>query len=124
MPKLFMVKKTYDYDEREIIADIEENYIELIKKYITKVDVYIVGRYDEKFWDEVVLSKPKEVILDPQDEFPVILMEKLTHFGAINIEEDAEKEFYYGNSNLSLEEFAKSLLLKAIRKYEEYLAKD
>ena len=70
------------------------------------------------------LSKPKEVILDPQDEFPVILMEKLTHFGAINIEEDAEKEFYYGNSNLSLEEFAKSLLLKAIRKYEEYLAKD
>ena len=123
MPKLFMIKETYDYDEREQIAEIEEKYLDLIEKYIAKTGVYIVGKYDEMFWDEIVLSKPKEIIMDPQDGFPVILIEKLTHFGAITFEEQPDIEYYYGNSNLNIEEFAKILLLIAIKKYEEFQEK-
>jgi len=120
MPKLFMIKETYDYEERELIPEIEEKYLDLITKYITKIDVYVIGKNDEKFWQEVVLSKPKDSILDPHDEFPVILIEKITHFGAITFEERPNIEYYFGNSNLNLTEFTKLLLLKAIKKYEEF----
>lgn len=122
MPKLFLIKETYDLDERWTIEVIERKYIELIKKYMKDTEVYVVGTYDKEFWEEVVLSKPKDMILDPHYEFPVTSVEDLTHFGAITFEAHTNQEFYYGNKDLKLEEFAKVLLSKAIAKYEKIIS--
>lgn len=65
------------------------------------------------------MSKPKEIILDPMDEFPVILIEKISHFASLSFDFLPESEFYYGNSNLKLEEFTKLMLSKSIKKYKE-----
>ena len=115
-----MPKETFDYDERETIDEISENHLDLIKKYIANSEVYVVGRFDKSFWEEVVLSKPKEIILDPADDFPVVLLENLTHFGAITIDEFPEGEQYYGNSSFSLEDFTLRLLYKTVRRLDDY----
>lgn len=115
-----MPKETFDYDEREVIDEINQNNIDLIKKYISNSEVFVVGRFDKSFWEEVVLSKPKEVILDPADDFSIVLMENLTHFGVITMDEFPDREQYYGNSSLSLEDFTLRLLYKTVRRLDDY----
>ena len=124
MPKLFMIIETYYLDERWTIEVIRSKYMNLIKKHVEDTEVFVFGKYDEEFWKEVVLLKPKEIILDPHYEFPVTSVESLTHFGAITFEKFPDRELYYGNTDLKLEEFTKVLLAKAIVKYEHFLAEN
>ena len=118
MPKLYMPPKTFHPDEKDLLMEIQESYMDLINRYLKESSVYVVGDFDEKFWKEIVLSKPKDKILDPVDEFPILLFDKLTHFGVVSIDESPQKEYYYGNSSLSLEDFTRSLLIKAIKLFE------
>lgn len=67
----------------------------------------------------MVLSKPKDCILDPVDGFPIILFEKLTHFEVITIYEAGGMEHYFGNTNLSLADFTRALLINAVKLCEK-----
>ncbi|MGI9534857.1 MAG: hypothetical protein ACR2NW_07890 [Thermodesulfobacteriota bacterium] len=116
MPKLIIPKETFDFDERKLIPKIQMKYRDLIEQHIENTEVYVFGKFDGMFWEEVVLSKPREIIFDPIYENPVDSIVSLTHFGAITFEDLPGKEYYYGNKDLKLEEFIKLLLSKAVTK--------
>ena len=121
MPKLIIPPQTLEKKENELIPKIISFNSKLIKKHEEQASVYIIGKADEGFWKEEVLSKPRDIILDPFDDFPIMLKENLTHFAFFTLENKPDTEFYYGNQSMELAAFAKSILLKAIEKYEHYL---
>ena len=96
-----MPPETFNPEENKLIPDIQEINKELIQMHLIESSVYILGNFDDKFWADIVLTKPRESVIDSVDGFPILFFKNLTHFGVITIERKSEKEYYFGNSNLN-----------------------
>lgn len=118
MPRILMPLLTFNSKEKDLISKTTVQNQKLISKYENEVGVYIIGKQDDHFWKRHVLSKATSLILDPYDDFPIRLIEKITHFGVLSFEDENIPEIYYGNASFELEGFVRAMLLKAIEKYE------
>ena len=121
MIKLLMPPHSFETKEEvKQIPVIISKLSDLMEQVDDDVEIWVIGNStrDREFWVRRVDSLfKKRLVLNPYDNRPVNPHRILTHLATVVVKLGDEKEYIYGNTEDTLFEFVRAVILRAIQMY-------
>ena len=117
MSSLKMLEQSFVSDEKILIDSIIKKNADLSKQIEGAAEVCIIGRnlkYDEFWKNELLDSSNEGKILDPFDDLPIKIVDKIEHLAVVTFLIKDDMEIMFGNTNYQLAEFVRVILIKTI----------
>lgn len=114
MPTLVMPPNSFNSEDEVKLVTIYENNRKLIDSIKGEAEVWVIGRKDDDtgFWEDTVLNKENNEVLDPLIKNHVTDLSSISHFCFVSLVKKDGVELYFGNPNYELSKFVREVLIQ------------